>query len=103
MGARHRRKGVRGEREAVAWLDKAGVYAQRVPLSGAAQGYEGDLVVVLPPRWGAREVKLEVKRRRALPRWLRPPDWAWGVMLREDRGEWLLLLRARDFVDLLWD
>ena len=57
------------EREVLALMREAGLEAKRVPLSGSAPGYPGDLEVVLP---GLGKVVVEVKARKrvALEAWL---------------------------------
>jgi len=64
-----RRKGDRVEREVLALLKEAGLEARRVPLSGSAPDYPGDLEVELP---GLGRVLVEVKARKrlALEAWL---------------------------------
>jgi len=83
-----RRKGSAGEREWAALLRELGIDARRVPLSGAAPGWGGDVVSMLP---GVGRVVWQVKRRRALPAWLEASK-ADAVALRADRGEWYVLL-----------
>jgi len=64
-----KRKGSRVEREVLAILREAGLEAKRVPLSGSAPDYPGDLEVVVP---GLGRVLVEVKARKrlALEAWL---------------------------------
>jgi hypothetical protein len=64
-----KRKGSRVEREVLALLKEAGLEARRVPLSGSAPGYPGDLEVEVP---GLGKVLVEVKARKrlALEAWL---------------------------------
>jgi hypothetical protein len=64
-----RRKGNRVEREVLAILREAGLEARRVPLSGSAPDYPGDLEVELP---GLGRVLVEVKARKrvGLEGWL---------------------------------
>jgi hypothetical protein len=64
-----RRKGNRVEREVLALMREAGLEARRVPLSGSAPDYPGDLEVEVP---GLGRVLVEVKARRkvALEAWL---------------------------------
>jgi len=83
-----RRKGSAGEREWAALLRELGIDARRVPLSGAAPGWGGDVVSMLP---GVGRVVWQVKRRKALPTWV-GADKADAVALRADRGEWYVLL-----------
>jgi hypothetical protein len=85
-----RRKGARGEREWAAYLRSLGWEARRVPLSGAAPGYGGDVESHVP---GLGRVLWQVKRRGGLPRWL-GLEGVDAVALREDRGGWYVLLPA---------
>jgi hypothetical protein len=64
-----KRKGSRVEREVLAILREAGLEAKRVPLSGSAPDYPGDLEVEVP---GLGRVLVEVKARKrlALEAWL---------------------------------
>lgn len=59
-GKRSRDKGARKEREIVhKYMDMQGVFAHRVPLSGATANYKGDVVVMAGPH----EIRCEVKAR----------------------------------------
>jgi Holliday junction resolvase len=64
-----KRKGSRVEREVLAILREAGLEARKVPLSGSAPDYPGNLEVELP---GLGRVVVEVKARKkvALEAWL---------------------------------
>jgi hypothetical protein len=68
-GRAPRRKGDRVEREVLALMREAGLEAKRVPLSGSAPDYPGDLEVELP---GLGRVLVEVKARKrvGLEAWL---------------------------------
>lgn len=83
-----RRKGKRGEREWVAYLRSLGIQARRVPLSGSAPDYSGDVDSVIP---GVGRVLWQVKLRRAFPKWL-GVDSADAVVFRTNRGEWHVLM-----------
>ncbi|MDQ3397870.1 MAG: hypothetical protein M3511_08895 [Deinococcota bacterium] len=92
-----KRKGDRNERELVKHLEAAGIPAKRVPLSGSAKGYPGDVCATL----AGRELCLEVKARRdfkALHAWLEHRD---GLILKADRKEPLMVLRLSDFLKVL--
>ena len=85
MGRSQRRKSIEAERELVRLLHDLGFpEARRVPLSGALEGMAGD-VEVMPG------VVLESKRRASLPMWLRKADGVAAVVVREDRGEWMVV------------
>ena len=97
-GRAPKRKGDRVEREVVKLLTKGGVHAKRVPLSGAAKGYPGDVVAELP---GLGEACLECKARhdfKTLYGWLEQRD---GLILKGDRKEPLMVLTLANFLKLL--
>jgi len=73
----------------------AGLECRRVPLSGAAPGWGGDLVI------GSRsfEVKARAQGFRQLYRWLGTKHF--GVIVVADREDPLLVVRAADFFDTL--
>jgi len=104
-GARHRWKGDRVEREIVALHHALGVYAERVPLSGAAhyQGNGAD-VDVYPFGTDSAPWVCEVKARAngegfaTLERWLADAD---VLFLRRDRAEPLVLLPWRSWATVL--
>ena len=96
-GRAPKRKGDRVEREIVKRLTEGGVNAKRVPLSGAAKGYPGDVVAVM----GGRELCLECKARadfKTLYGWLEHRD---GLILKGDRKEPLMVLTLENFLKLL--
>ena len=92
-----RRKGNRVEREVLALLRGAGLEARRVPLSGSAPDYPGDLEVNLP---GLGKVLVEVKARRrvALEGWLEGRDI---LVLKPDRRPPLVVLTLEGFLQVL--
>ncbi len=97
-GKSPRQKGDRLEREVVKLLQAAGVPARRVPLSGSARGYPGDITATLP---GLGEACLECKSRRdfkTLYKWLQHRD---ALVLKGDRREHLVVLRLVDFLKAL--
>ncbi len=95
-------KGSIGEREVVEIFNAAGFPARRVPLSGAAAAFPGDVLVDLEPGDNATEVVLEIKRRaqgfKKIDQYL---DDAYAVVYRRDRGEWSCTLRLADMLDLI--
>lgn len=90
-GRSSRSKGNRREREVVQRLRDMGVEAKRVPLSGAAEGFKGDVLAELGPH----TLRFEVKARAngegfaTLERWLGDND---ALVLIRDRAEpmWVL-------------
>lgn len=95
-----KRKGDGFEREVVDFLRQHGVPAERIPLSGAVKGgsFEGD--ITLPIHNTAR--KIECKRRRrafsTLYGWL---GENFGLVVRDDRTEPLVVIRLKDFAGLV--
>lgn len=100
-GKRSREKGNRAEREAVAILQAAGIAAERVPLSGAAGGrFASDLSVPVLGRDRRIEVKCRADGFALVYRWLADN---YGLVLRADRSEPLIVLRLTDFAALAID
>ena len=89
MGLSQRAKGLRRERELAHLLD-----GHRVPLSGAGEGYPGD-VKALGLTW---EVKSRARGWRTLYRWLENSD---ALALKADRHPWLVVLPLDTFQRLL--
>ena len=91
-GARSRRKGYRAEAKMRAIIAASGLDCLRVPLSGAAPGWGGDLVI------GTRtfEVKVRARGFRQLYRWL--GNRHFGLIITADRLEPLLVVRLSDFL-----
>ncbi len=96
-GKSPRQKGNRLERAVVLLLREHGLDAKRVPLSGSAKDYPGDVVVTV----AGRDHVLEVKARRdfkTLHAWLEHRD---ALILKADRKEALVVLRLADFLKAL--
>jgi len=96
VGKFSRDKGGRAERELVHKHRDIGVPAQRVPLSGAVEGYKGDLIVA--------GLRAEVKARasgegfKTLEGWLGDNDL---LFLRRDRAEPLVVLPWKTWARVL--
>ncbi len=96
-GKSPRQKGDRLERGVVLLLREHGLDAKRVPLSGSAKGYPGDVVVTV----AGRDHVLECKSRKdfkTLHAWLEHRD---ALVLKGDRREHLVVLRLADFLKAL--
>jgi len=95
-GRAPRQKGDRAERAVVKALQEAGIEAKRVPLSGSAKGYPGDVCALV----GGRKVCLEVKARadfKTLYGWLQDRD---GLILKGDRREPLIVMKLQTLLTL---
>lgn len=75
MGRRARLKGARFEREVVALFEKAGVPAKKVPGSGGARGYKGDVQTAL---FEGRKVECKDLKSGlvTIEKWLADADYA---------------------------
>jgi hypothetical protein len=96
-GKAPRRKGNRVEREVLALLREAGLEARKVPLSGSAPDYPGDLEVELP---GLGRVVVEVKARKrvGLEGWL---EGRGLLVLKPDRRPPLAVLPLEGLLALI--
>lgn len=95
-GKAPKQKGNRLEREIVQHLQQAGLEAKRVPLSGSARGFKGDVIVTL----STKHYRLECKSRkdfRTLYGWLEGND---ALILKGDRQEPLVVMRLADLLAL---
>ena len=81
-------KGNSFEREVVANAKEYGLDAERAYASnGKALGYSEEVDVVIA------EHPMQCKRRKTISNYLKIPEDAFGVLLREDRGETYLIIR----------
>ena len=104
MSEYERNKGLRVEREIVNLLKEAGIFAERVPLSGASR-YRGEGHDLNVYAFGRDQEPLvfEVKARKEgagftlLKKWLGGFD---GLVTREDRAEPLVTLPWHVLIDL---
>ena len=97
-GKAARQKGDRTERLAVDILRSYGLDAYRVPLSGACEGFNADIVI----RGIGQELKAECKCRGSgfttLYKWLGAHD---ALVLKADRAEPLITMPLRAFAKLV--
>ena len=96
MGKPSRDKGLRVERDLVNKLKESGVDAKRVPLSGAAEGFKGDIQI--------GDLIAEVKARKdgagfkTLEYWLGPND---VLFLKKNNKEPMVILTWDLFVEMI--
>ena len=97
-GRSPKQKGTRLERLVVAQFRSAGIEAKRVPLSGSADGFKGDIAVTL----NGHDLTLEVKSRKqcSLYRWLGERD---ALIVKADRQVPLIAMRLGEMLQLLGD
>lgn len=93
MSKMQRDKGRRGELEVLCRLNAIGGDGVLLYGQAALCGKDGDVSTT----YGLHEVK----RRASFPSWMNLNESVRGVYCRRDRGEWLVLIRARDYETLL--
>lgn len=99
-GKRSKRKGYDGEAEVVKLLQKNGIDAERVPLSGALKSEKYSCDVVLP-----NGKRIEVKRRKSglktIQKWLQEDENSNYIFFREDFGDWIVIMPLMEFLELV--
>jgi hypothetical protein len=101
-GKRSKKKGYGGEREVVNLLQKYGIKAERVPLSGALKTKELSCDVALD-----NGKRIEVKRRKSgmktIQKWLSEDKYSNYVFFREDGDTdgWIVIMPYLEFIELL--
>lgn len=95
MGKASRDKGARNERKIVDLIQQHGVEAKRVPLSGAATGFKGDI------QMGSWTIECKVRANGFKQIY----DWLDGdsdfLVIGRDRSPPLAVLDLRDLLDIL--
>jgi hypothetical protein len=98
MGRKSRNKGARIEREVVHVFQEAGLAAERVPLSGAMRGsFAGDVWCPVKGIDRVLEVKCRADGFKQIYDWL---AGHYGLVIRRDRDEPLIVLRLSEFAEL---
>ena len=96
MGVFSRDKGNREERAIVNLHKQHGFEAKRVPLSGAAEGFKGDIIL----HGLVGEAKLRATGFRTIYTWLADNDF---LTIRNDKSERLYVIREDRGIALLKD
>lgn len=100
MTTKSKRKGATFELELVKALQERGIQAEKAwGSNGKALGETEGVDLVFD--WEAERWRVQAKRRAKLPDYVKPPEGADIVMMREDRGETLVVIPLKDFLDLL--
>lgn len=100
MPSRSKQKGDRDERALVEAARAAGLQARRVPLSGAAEGFKGDVLITDASGkvWTA-ECKCRANSFKQIYGWM--ADHIDVLTLRADRKPRLVVMREDAFFDLI--
>lgn len=101
MPSKSKKKGYEYEASLVKLLNAKGLSAERAwGSNGRALGESDDVDIVFTDRDGFRW-KVQAKRRAKLAEYVKPPAGANIVIMREDRGENLVVLPMDIFLDML--
>jgi Holliday junction resolvase len=100
-----KRKANRHERELVKIAEAKGLKAERAYASnGESLGeVEACDVLVRGRDSDVMDLRIQAKRRATIASYLEPPEGTDAVVVREDRADNLVVLRFKDFLDLLTD
>jgi len=96
MTSPSKRKGNQFEREIVNVARARGLIAERAYASNGRALGESEAVDVV-----VNGLRIQAKRRAKLPQYLQIPDGADAVVVRQDRGDTLVLMRWDDVMDKL--
>lgn len=100
MGRMSRTKGAVYERELVNQAKEYGLFAQRVPLSGATSYAKGD--VEITPSFSETPWVFEAKRRKELPAWMMEAlGENAGLILRADNEKSVAVIPLKTLLELL--
>lgn len=102
-GKKSKRKGYTGEYEIVKLLNKYGIEAERVPLSGALKGkLSGDIDCTIK----GESKKIESKRRKdgfkELYKFIEQDDCDY-IFMRADRKDWIVAMTFGEWLELVKD
>jgi len=96
LPSKSKRKGNSFEREVVKEAESYGLPAKRAYASnGLSLGLAEDVDCLIGG------YPIQCKRRAKLASWTKPPNSCFGTLLREDRGETVIVIRYSDFLSLL--
>lgn len=100
---RSKKKGYSGEKEVVDLLQKYGIEAERVPLSGALKSQKYSCDVHIP----GIDKRVEVKRRKSglktIQKWLQEDANSNYIFFREDGDTegWIVIMPYIEFIELV--
>lgn len=96
MPSKNKTRGNNLEREVVKAFQRAGLEAQRAWGSdGRAMGQHQEVDVLVH-----NDLKLQCKRKKALPKYLGFTEHVDGVVFKEDRGKKYIMLELESFIDM---
>jgi hypothetical protein len=98
MGKSQRDKGNRAERQLVNIFKAYGIEAKRVPLSGAASGFKGDVIATIQGQDWRIENKVRGNGFKQIYGWLDGNDM---LTIKADRQQALIVMPLRKFCELV--
>lgn len=102
-GKRSKKKGYDGEAEVVKLLQKYGIEAERIPLSGALKSEKYSCDVHIPKI----DKRVEVKRRKSglktIQKWIDEDENSNYIFFREDGDTegWIVIMPYMEFIELI--
>ena len=96
MGKSQRDKGNRNERQLVNIFRAYGIDAKRVPLSGAASGFKGDIIAIIDGQDWRIESKVRGNGFKQIYGWT-----AMTHSIKADRQQALIVMPLRKFCELV--
>lgn len=108
-GPRNKQRAYEHETQVVKAAEEHGFKARRAwGSNGRAMGLPADVDVEIAvpeafhrPIGRARAYRIQCKRKKKLPAYLRIPDSCHATVFREDRGEQYVMMRLEDLLELL--
>lgn len=94
MGKAQRDKGYRGEINLVNYAKEQNLEAKRIPLSGAVEGFKGDVII----GGFTGEVKVRGNGFKKIYEWLADNDF---LAVKADRRPYLVVLNLDTFLKLI--
>jgi len=98
MGKSQRDKGNRNERQLVNIFRAYGIDAKRVPLSGSAEGFKGDIIANIQGQAWRIESKVRGNGFKRIYGWLDGND---ALVVKADRQQALMVMPLRKFCELV--
>lgn len=96
MPSANSRRGSNGEREIVKAAQAAGLTAERAYASNGRALGEAETVDCM-----VGDYRVQVKRRRKIADYVLPPEGADVTAIREDRGQWHIVIPLDDWLELI--
>jgi len=97
MGKSQRDKGYRTENNLRNLFIDSDIQCRRVPLSGGADGYKGDLIITVDEQEHKAEVKCRGNGFKSLYEWLSDNEY---LFVKADRRPYLCVMTVDNFIEM---